>query len=177
MQILTEKISREQLEELAANTFIDMIKCVADVEKGLLAVDAELHADLESMLLENGSELGDLWGFNLYPEETGEDFIEFDSLINIRSWQGNRSRDVENPEVREQIKSIVSRDNAEKAFERMQELIDLTITYGRHGQPNRKALLKELCRFRELYCGAFLDGNLDTLSALNRYLDHFAHIN
>lgn len=69
------------------------------------------------------------------------------------------------------------RDNAEKAFERMQELIDLTIAYGRHGQPNRKALLKELCRFRELYCGAFLDGNLDTLSALNRYLDHFAHVN
>ena len=69
------------------------------------------------------------------------------------------------------------RDNAEKAFERMQELIDLTITYGRHGQPNRKALLKELCRFRELYCGAFLDGDLDTLVALNRYLDHFAHIN
>ena len=69
------------------------------------------------------------------------------------------------------------RDNAEKAFERMQELIDLTIAYGRRGQPNRKALLKELCRFRELYCGAFLDGNLDTLSALNRYLDHFAHIN
>ncbi len=69
------------------------------------------------------------------------------------------------------------RDNAEKAFERMQELIDLTIAYGRYGQPNRKALLKELCRFRELYCGAFLDGNLDTLSALNRYLDHFAHVN
>ena len=69
------------------------------------------------------------------------------------------------------------RDNAEKAFERMQELIDLTIAYGRLGQPNRKALLKELCRFRELYCGTFLDGNLDTLAALNRYLDHFAHIN
>ncbi|MBP5562867.1 MAG: hypothetical protein J6X51_02395 [Bacteroidales bacterium] len=69
------------------------------------------------------------------------------------------------------------RDNAEMAFERMQELIDLTIAYGRLGQTNRKALLKELCRFRELYCGAFLDGNLDTLSALNRYLDHFAHVN
>ena len=49
--------------------------------------------------------------------------------------------------------------------------------YGRLGQTNRKALLKELCRFRELYCGAFLDGNLDTLAALNRYLDHFAHVN
>jgi hypothetical protein len=109
MQILTEKISREQLKALAANTFVDMIKCVADVEKGLLAVDAELHADLESMLLENGSEQDNLWGFNLYPEETGDDFIEYDSLINIRAWQGNRSRDVENPEVRERIKDIVSK--------------------------------------------------------------------
>lgn len=45
MVILNEKISRVQLKELAANTFVDMIKCVADVKLGLLAVDAELHAD------------------------------------------------------------------------------------------------------------------------------------
>ena len=109
MQILTEKISREQLKELASNTFVDMIKCVADVNRGLLAVDAELHADLESMLLENGSEHENLWGFNLYPDETGDDFIEFDSLINIRAWQGNRSRDVENESVRKQIKELVSK--------------------------------------------------------------------
>ena len=69
------------------------------------------------------------------------------------------------------------RDNAEKAFERVQELIDLTIAYGRQGAHNRKALLKELCRFRELYCGAFLANDLETLNALNHYLDQFAHIN
>lgn len=109
MQILAEKISREQLKELASNTFVDMIKCVADVNRGLLAVDAELHADLESMLLEQGSEQEFLWGFNLYPDETGDDFIEFDSLINIRAWQGNRSRDVEDENVRKQIKELVSK--------------------------------------------------------------------
>lgn len=109
MRILTEKISREQLKELAANTFVDMIKCVADVNRGLLAVDAELHADLEFMLLEQGSEQEFLWGFNLYPDETGDDFIEFDSLINIRAWQGNRSRDVEDESVRKQIKELVSK--------------------------------------------------------------------
>ena len=109
MQILTEKISREQLKELASNTFVDMIKCVADVNRGLLAVDAELHADLESMLLEQGSEQEFLWGFNLYPDETGDDFIEFDSLINIRAWQGNRSRDVVDENVRKQIKELVSK--------------------------------------------------------------------
>ena len=109
MQILREKITREQLKTLAANTFVDMIKCVVDVKQGLLAVDAELHSDLESMLLENGSEQDYLWGFNLYPDETGDDFIEFDSLINIRFWQGNRSRDVEDENVREQIREIVSK--------------------------------------------------------------------
>ena len=93
----------------AANTFGDMIKCVADVDKGLLAIDAELHADLERLLLENGSQQTDLWGFNLYPDETGEDFIEYDSLINIRSWQGNPSRDVLDQGVRDRIAIIVGK--------------------------------------------------------------------
>ena len=109
MQILQQPISRETLSKLAQNTFGDMIKCVADVEEGLLALDADLHADLERMLLENGSAQGNLWGFNLWVEEEGEDFIEFDSLINIRSWQRNPSRDVEDPEIREAIKAIVDK--------------------------------------------------------------------
>jgi len=109
MQILSEKISKDNLKTLAANTFVDMIKCVADVRLGLLAVDAELHADLESLLLEKGSQQEDLWGFNLYPDEAGDDFVEFDSLINIRAWQGNRSRDVEDETVRQQIRDIVSK--------------------------------------------------------------------
>ena len=107
MLILNNPISRAALKEYAANTFGDMIKCVADVDKSLLAIDADLHADLERLLLENGSQQSALWGFNLYPDETGEDFIEYDSLINIRSWQGNPSRDVLDQEVREKIASIV----------------------------------------------------------------------
>ena len=109
MQILHQPISREELRRLAGNTFVDMIKCVADVRRGLLALDANLHADLERLLLENGSAQEDLWGFNLWVEEEGDDFIEFDSLINIRSWQGNPSRDVEDPEIREAIKAIVDK--------------------------------------------------------------------
>ena len=109
MQILQQAISISELKEMAQNTFGDMIKCVADVKRSLLAVDADLHADLERLLLEDGSAQEDLWGFNLWVEEEGEDFIEFDSLINIRSWQGNSSRDVEDPEVREAIKSIVDK--------------------------------------------------------------------
>ena len=108
MIILTNPISRAELKDYAANTFGDMIKCVADVDKGLLAIDADLHADLERLLLENGSQQTSLWGFNLYPDETGEDFIEYDSLINIRSWQGNPSRDVLDKDVKEKIVGIVN---------------------------------------------------------------------
>ena len=107
MQILQKSITRAELAALAENTFRDMIKCVADVKLGLLALDAELHADLERLLLENGSAGEDLWGFNLYPEDEGDDFIEYDSLINIRSWQNNPTRDVLDPDVREAIKQIV----------------------------------------------------------------------
>ena len=108
MHLLQQPISREELRSLAGNTFGDMIKCVADVSMGILALDAELHADLESLLLENGSAQENLWGFNLYPNEEGEDFIEYDSLIIIRSWQGNPSRGISNPETREAIEKIVA---------------------------------------------------------------------
>ena len=107
MQILQQPITLSELKALAQNTFGDMVKCVADVKLNLLAIDADLHADLERMLLEHGSAQEDLWGFNLWVDEDGDDFFEFDSLINIRSWQGNPSRDVVDPQVRESIKAIV----------------------------------------------------------------------
>ena len=108
MQILKRPVSHEELKAIAQNAFGDRVKCVADIRRGLLAIDADLHADLEALLLQNGSAQEDLWGFNLWVEEEGEDFIEFDSLINIRSWQNNPSRDILNPEVRDSIKSIVA---------------------------------------------------------------------
>ena len=108
MQILVKPISRDELRQIAGNTFGDMVKCVADIRRNILAVDAELHADLERLLLDEGSSQEDLWGFNLWVEEKGDDFIEFDSLINIRAWQGNPSRDVLDLEVRNKIKDIVA---------------------------------------------------------------------
>ena len=102
-------MTREELSQLAENFYGDMIKGVVDVEQELLALDAELHSDLEGMLLREGSQQESLWGINLYPEAEDEDFLEFDSLINIRPRQGNRSRDVENEEIREKIRAIVDK--------------------------------------------------------------------
>lgn len=109
MVILDKSITRDELKELAENFYGDMIKGVVDVEQELLALDAELHSDLEGLLLREGSQQDVLWGINLYPEADEEDFLEFDSLINIRPRQGNRSRDVENEEIREKIRSIVGK--------------------------------------------------------------------
>ena len=109
MTILNAPVSRDELSAIAASGFGDMVKGVADVELGLLAIDGELHADLESLLLENGSQQSDLWGINLYPDIDDEDFIEIDSLINIRPTQGNRSRGVEDEGVRKKIAEVVGR--------------------------------------------------------------------
>ena len=67
---------------------------------------------------------------------------------------------------------------AQSAFARFQELIDLTIRYGRQNESkcSRSAMWEELCRLRELYCAAFLERNLKELAAANRYLDQFATI-
>ena len=108
MIILDNPITRDSLKEYAAHTFGDMIKCVTDIDRGVLAIDADLHSDLEHLLLDNGSCQEALWGFNLYPDENGDDFIEFDSLINIRSWQGNPSRGILDENVRNKIIDIVN---------------------------------------------------------------------
>ncbi|MDR0940699.1 MAG: DUF5674 family protein [Bacteroidales bacterium] len=93
---------------MTANFFGDMVKGVVDIERQKVALDAELHADLETLLLENGSQQNDLWGINIYPFIEGDDFLEFDSMINIRPAQNNRSRGVENVEIQNQIKYTIN---------------------------------------------------------------------
>ncbi len=107
MKIITQPINHSDLSAMLPGYFGNMIKAVVDVKQGILGLDAELHADIEKEMLTQGSKQSDLWGINLYPEMDSEDFIEFDSLINIRPYQSNRSRDVEDPETRKRIIDIV----------------------------------------------------------------------
>lgn len=108
MKILSQPIKKSNL--LDSNVVFDgpMIKAVVDVKKSLIGIDAEMHADIEQFLISNGSQPDDLWGINLYPEDPAADFIEYDSMINIRPRQGNRSRSVENPRTQNQIKDLVT---------------------------------------------------------------------
>ena len=109
MMIVSEKMSIEELKKIASNMFGDLVKAVVDVEKGIIALDAELHADLEALLLENGSLQKNLWGINFYPEIENDDFVEFDSMINMRPSQGNKTRGIDDEEIRKKIIEIVAK--------------------------------------------------------------------
>lgn len=103
------KISIEELKQMSKNRFGDLVKAVVDIEKQIMVVDAELHADQEKELLERGSDQNNLWGINLYPDDIDEDFIEFDSMINLRPSWGNRSRGVDDENTQNKIQNIVSK--------------------------------------------------------------------
>lgn len=107
MKIITESLTADELRQMASTYFGNLVKAVVDIERRLLAVDADLHSDLESLLLQSGSRQSDLWGINLYPEETGDNFIEYDSMINVRPSQGNRSRGVDDASIRLRIAEVV----------------------------------------------------------------------
>ncbi|MDI6752147.1 MAG: DUF5674 family protein [bacterium] len=108
MRIVKERIGLKELKEMAANGFGNFVKAVVDIEKGIMALNAELHSDEEALLLEQGSKQNNLWGINLYPELT-EGFIEFDSMINLRPFQGNRSRGIDDPQIKQKIEAIVDK--------------------------------------------------------------------
>lgn len=109
MNIIEDHISIAELKVMSAKMFGSLVKAVVDVEKEIMAVDAEMHADEEGLLLQNGSKQKNLWGINLYPDKIGEDFIEFDSMVNLRPSQGNRSRGVDDLSVQQLIKKIVNK--------------------------------------------------------------------
>ncbi|MFH1226209.1 MAG: DUF5674 family protein [bacterium] len=107
IRIIKDKISLAELEPIAQERFGDMVKAVVDCQRQIMAIGAGLHADAEAVLLQDGSQQNDLWGINLYPQKKEEEWLEFNSMINIRPSRNNRSRGVEDPAIREKIIAVV----------------------------------------------------------------------
>ena len=107
--IIRDAVTRHELNDMAKQQFGDMVKAVVDVEQGIMAIGGELHSDEEAMLLDQGSVQKNLWGINLYPERPASEWIEFDSMINVRPSGGNRSRHVESAETRNIVTTMVNR--------------------------------------------------------------------
>jgi len=107
--LVEEPVTLQRIKEIAGERFGDLVKAVIDIEGGIMAIGGELHADEESFLIQNGSEQKNLWGINIYPGVPKEKMIEFDSMINVRPSQNNRSRSVEDAEIQNKIVEIVNK--------------------------------------------------------------------
>jgi hypothetical protein len=109
MKIIFDKISLEEIRTMAQKMFGGLVKAVVDIERGIMAIDGELHADEELILIEDGSKRENLWGINIYPERPEKERMEFDSMINLKPHLGNRTRGVDDPAIREKIIKIVNK--------------------------------------------------------------------
>ena len=103
--LLERRIEAAELRRLVER-FEEMVKYVADVERGIVAIGGEMHADAEAVLLEAGSRQADLWGANYYPGRGREGCIEYTSLINIRPSAGNRGMELIDPALRARVLEI-----------------------------------------------------------------------
>lgn len=102
-----DPVSLDELRGLVPGRFRDFVKGVVDLRRRVMLLDADMHADQEAALLADGSDQRDLWGINLYPQLSGPDWIEFDSMINLRPSFGNRSRGIDDASIREQVAELV----------------------------------------------------------------------
>ncbi len=110
MKTIESVIPLDELKKMSEKMFNNIVKAVVDIEQEIMVVDAMLHSDQEEYMLEQGSLQENLWGINLHPALFGTpQYIEFDSMINLRPAQGNRSRGVDDPLIQEKIRAIVAK--------------------------------------------------------------------
>jgi len=109
MYIVRDKIALDELRKMSEKTSDGFVKVVIDIEKSIMVVDAFMHADAEKLLLQEGSLQDNLWGINVYPYKSMQEWIEFYSTINLKPLCGNTSRWVEDKEVQEKIKKIINK--------------------------------------------------------------------
>jgi len=107
MKFVKDKISLNELKKIAKAMFGDLVKAVVDINRGIMVVGGELHADEEALLLKQGSAQKDLWGINIYPNMPENKMVEFDSMINLKPSQGNLSRGVDKSQIREKILRLI----------------------------------------------------------------------
>jgi len=107
IKIIENKIMRPELRLMAKEIFGDMVKGTADIVRGTMALGGEMHIDSNQLLLDTGSQQQDVWGFNLYPDQETEEWIEYNSLVNIKPAIGNRSPDILDASIREKVKNVI----------------------------------------------------------------------
>ncbi|MGB3240189.1 MAG: DUF5674 family protein [Geitlerinemataceae cyanobacterium] len=101
--LIQQRPTAEQIEQML-ETLGSYIKLAVDIEREILAGGGEMHADCESLLLQNGSKQANIWGADWNPFTQK---VTYESLINIRPNQNNRSMEIQDPNIRSRITQIV----------------------------------------------------------------------
>ena len=109
IKIIDKKITEPELREIAKDFYGEMVKGVVDVEREIMVMGGEYHMDANVELINNGSKQQNVWGFNWYFDKTGDERIEYVSLINIRPAQGSRMMEVQDVSLRDKMKTIILR--------------------------------------------------------------------
>jgi hypothetical protein len=109
IRIITDSITIDEVKELAKLWYGEMIKGVVDIERDIIALGGEFHRDANDVLIENGSKQSDVWGFNVWLSKSKKDWLEYNSLINIRPAQNNRLMDIEDDVLRDKMRVIIER--------------------------------------------------------------------
>ncbi len=109
MQLVDKTISLEDLKKMSEKIYGKMIKAIVDTERNILVIDVGMHSDAELFLLDKGSKQENLWGINFHPNNDKKNWVEFDSIINIRPYDNNRTRGVDNPALQKLIISLVNK--------------------------------------------------------------------
>jgi Protein of unknown function (DUF5674) len=104
-QIIRSRSTPEQMQQMLEALGI-YIKLAVDIQRKILAGGGELHADCEKLLLEGGSEQRHIWGANWLPLNQT---TEYESIINIRPSVGNRSMEIQDSSICQQIDQVTQK--------------------------------------------------------------------
>jgi len=100
---IEERVTKEDLKR-AREEYGDFIKVVVDINKRVMVIGGEWHADAEKMLLDSGSQQENIWGGSV---DLTTRMIDVIALINIRPRQGNDSQEILDLKVKEKFIQIV----------------------------------------------------------------------
>ncbi|MBI4155786.1 MAG: hypothetical protein HY507_00965 [Candidatus Zambryskibacteria bacterium] len=106
--IISDTITIDELKKIAKEFYVTMIKGVVDIKKEVIAFGGQYHIDANAVLTEKGSQQQDVWGFNVNFIKPKEEWIEYNSLINIRPLQENYDMEVLDEDIRRKMKKIIN---------------------------------------------------------------------
>ena len=103
--IIRDKATPEQIKDML-EMLQTYIKLAVDIDRRILAGGGAMHADCESVLLDDGSQQESIWGADWDPSAQQ---VTFESLINIRPRQNNPSMEILDSSIQEKVAEITAR--------------------------------------------------------------------